>query len=1483
MGYNIVNYGKKAQRRNYSKMRYDIDLPNLIEIQTSSFDWFVTKGLKQLFDELSPIESYNGDYKLYFSDHRFDKLKHNVMEAKQRDTNYAKPLFVTVRLEKVKTGEVVEKQLFMGELHFMTPSGTFIVNGAERVVVSQIIRSSGVYYASELDKKTNTVRYSSQVIPTRGAWLEYELGARNIFYAKLDRSKKVTLTALIQALGFNGFEEVCRLFPSYINLLEETNRKNEKDGIYNSNKAIEDLYSKMRQGEKIPVEAAKDFIRMRLFDPKRYDLEEVGRFKYGKKLDLTQRLMSIAQNVPYVVNPTVYRFAEDIVNPNTKKVLVKKGSVVDVEAIEIIQNNKDAVRRNILKKEYALQNESETTIFGVKTSDLTEQYAHKDIFYIKPEETSVSILIEKGTKITNKLRQLIVENKNEIVFLTTNGQNHAQYVKDSNQLNILLELYGDLNIVEPLQYKKELKVKKNIVNHLTGEIVVTKGTVLTPEVRHTLLLNRQGLSYQSLQYLKTFITKDIKLNDSSVLYKEGVVVDDEVYYQIYKNKDNLADAQDLKYAAVYAKTDIDILEDYKRNELNNNNHKPLIYAGSQITADGLFTLQMNRNKLDENVIKYFLVSGKKNEFFKKESERRDVFVESVYITSDQDLKKGKTIEIIGHDSREDRLYITMSDIIASISYYLNLYNNIGKIDDIDHLSNRRLRLIGELLKNQFRIGLSKLEKNIKDRMSTADVSEATPQSLINIKPLTASIKEFFGSSQLSQFMDQVNPLAELTQKRRISALGTGGLARDRAGVEVRDVHESHYGRICPIETPEGPSIGLISSLSTYSKVDKYGFIQTPYLEVVFDEENEPVVTNNSVYLTAGEEEHFVIASANSPLDEKGRFLEDTVIGRLLGATNIYNKNEVKYMDVSPKQIVSVATSSIPFLEHDDASRALMGANMQRQAVPLLIPEAPIVGTGIEYRAAKDSGVLVVSDVTGIITYSDARKIEVVAKPEEDIKTTRGKVIYSILDPFNWDAYDAIRNAKMTDKLTKLVYNLTNFLRSNQDTAILQKPIVQVGDIVEKGDVIADGPSTVDGELALGRNVTVAFMTWEGYNYEDAIIMSERLVKEDVYTSVHIDELQIESRETKLGKEEITREVPNAPTEQLKYLDDRGIIIPGTEVKEGDILVGKITPKGLTDPTPEEKLLQAIFNEKAREVRDTSLKVQHGGGGIVHSIQHFSKANGDELPPGVNEVVRVYIVKKRKITEGDKMAGRHGNKGVISKILPVEDMPYLEDGTPIDIMLNPLGVPSRMNIGQVLEVHLGMAAKKLGISIATPVFDGLNQNDLKQIMAEAKVEEDGKQVLYDGRTGEAYENRISVGVMYMIKLSHMVEDKLHARSVGPYTLVTQQPMGGKAQNGGQRFGEMEVWALYAYGAAHTLKEILTVKSDDIIGRNKVYKAITDGKAIPDSHIPESFRVLTRELQALGLYVELIDQKTGENEVNKSLVDHTSGFGRRGRIY
>lgn len=1163
MDYKNVNYGKKSVRRNYSKIRTEVELPNLIEIQTKSFDWFVHEGLEELFRDISPITSFNGDLKLYFGEHHFENEKFSIVDCKLRDINFARPLKVNVRLENTPTGEVLEQELFMGDIPYMTPVGTFIINGAERVIISQIVRSSGVYYAKEIDKKTGDTKYTGTVIPTRGAWLEYEMGSKNVWYGKLDRSKKIPLTTVLRSYGLSSNKQIMDLFGDS----EYMQATFEKDITTNSEEAAIEVYSKLRQGEKVPVEGARALIVQRLFDDRRYDLQKVGRFKYNVKLDVLQRAKG-------------HTLAQDVI-------------------------------------------------------------AQEDIF----SDESGELVFEKGTRIAS-----------------------------------------------------------------IGEII-------TGEVLERLKLGR---------------------------------------------------------AAFRQKIDL----------------------GNTLCEDPYNEI------LTVNVVK---------------------------------ADNSETVKIIGNDQREKVLHITMSDIIATVSYYINLYSNVGTLDDIDHLGNRRLRLIGELLKNQFRIGFAKLEKNIIDRMSTVEVHEATPQNLINIKPLTSSLKEFFGSSQLSQFMDQINPLAEITQKRRISALGTGGIARDRAGVEVRDVHNSHYGRMCPIETPEGPSIGLITSLATYAKVNEYGFIETPYFVVKEDENGKRYVSEEQVYLSADKEEGLVIASASTKLDAEGHIIEEKVIGRRNGETEMVDPDEVDFMDVSPKQIVSVAAACVPFLEHDDATRALMGANMQRQAVPIINPESPIVGTGMEYKAAKDSGSALIATMPGLVQYVDAKKIVI-----------------------KEDSGDLHR------------YDLYQFLRSNSATAIMQRPIVKPGERVERGDIIADGQSMQNGELALGRNVRIAFMTWEGYNFEDAVIMSEKMVYDDVYTSIHIDEFAIECRDTKLGKEEFTYEIPNVKEETKKNLDEYGIVIPGTEVKEGDILVGKITPKGVTDPTPEERLLLAIFGEKSRDVRDTSLRVPHGGGGVVQSIQHFSKAKGDDLAPGVNEVVRIYIVQKRKIQVGDKMAGRHGNKGVISNILPLEDMPFTADGEPIDIMLNPQGVPSRMNIGQVLELHLGIAAKKLGIKVATPVFDGATIEDIEAIMAEAGMPKDGKEVLFDGRTGEAFENKISVGIMYFVKLSHMVDDKLHARNVGPYTLVTQQPMGGKAQNGGQRFGEMEVWALEAYGAANTLREMLTVKSDDLVGRDRVFDAIVDGKPIPESSIPESFRVLTRELQALGIHVELINED-GENEVNRSIVD------------
>lgn len=1244
MNYKTVNYGRKRERRNYSRVKTNVELPNLIKVQTKSFKWFVDKGLGELFRDISPIQNFTENLELYFEGYEFGDPKYGTTQSKDKDMTYSKPLRVNVKLVNTDTGEIKQQKIFMGDFPMMTPTGSFIINGSERVIVSQIVRSAGVFFSENIDKKTLRSKYLGQVIPTRGAWLEYEIGSKDALFVKLDRSKKIALTTLLRALGFSGRSQILETYgeSDFLNITFN------KDTAEDSKDAIKEVYSKLRQGETATVEGAKSFFSSRLFDAKRYDLAEVGRYKINKKLDVLDRVYN-------------KRLAYDLIDSETGEVVLGSGALIDDDAVAILKDNRHLFTY---------------TVPGVGAYELEYDF-EEQLGAFRGAIVNETLLFDFMTD-----EELLEQIKNQ-EFNTGKGY-----------------------------YKAFLKAQSKTDKMMTEE------------------------------FGRPFV-KELKAGF------EAVVESDKINFQL---------------------AEIEILE--------------------TVTVDMEGT---------ENIVK-----------------------------------------IIGNNSFEDRVHIVPSDIIASISYYLNLFDRVGSLDDIDHLGNRRLRLIGELLKNQFRIGLTKMEKNVKDRMSTKDPEEITPQNLINIRPLTSSLKEFFGSSQLSQFMAQTNPLDELTHKRRISALGPGGLTRDRAGFEVRDVHHSHYGRICPIETPEGQNIGLINSLASYVRVNKYGFMETPYLKVEKLDDGIAHVTDEIVYLSADEEEKYTIGQGNIVVDDDKNIVHTNVVARKQGETKMFPRVKVELMDVSPKQIVSISTACIPFLEHDDANRALMGANMQRQAIPLLIPEAAYVATGIEYKAAHDSGICLVSDNAGVVEYVDANVIK--------IKKEDGNVD---------------------------VYDLVKFQRSNQGTCINQKPIVSIGDVVEANETITDGPSMDEGEMALGRNVVVAFMTWNGYNYEDAIIMSQRLVKEDVYTSVHIEKSEIEARDTKLGKEEITREIPNVGDDGRRYLDEDGIIIPGAEVFEGDILVGKVTPKGHTDPTPEDKLLLAIFGEKSREVRDTSLRVTHGGGGIVHSVKHFKRSNGDELSPGVNEVVRIYIVQKRKINEGDKMAGRHGNKGVISKILPEADMPYMEDGTPIDIMLNPLGVPSRMNIGQVLELHLGMAAKRLGVHVATPVFDGVKNDDLASIMEEAGMRVDGKQTLYSGITGDKYDNPISVGVMYMIKLDHMVDDKLHARSVGPYTLVTQQPMGGKAQNGGQRFGEMEVWALEAYGAAYALQEMLTVKSDDIVGRNKVFKAIVEGKSIPSPSLPESFRVLTRELQSLGIYVELINRETGVNEANKSLVSEDSG--------
>ncbi|MDV2887254.1 DNA-directed RNA polymerase subunit beta [Alkalihalophilus pseudofirmus] len=1153
----LVQYGRHRQRRSYARINEVLELPNLIEIQTASYQWFLDEGLREMFQDISPIQDFTGNLVLEFIDYSLGEPKYPVDESKERDVTFAAPLRVKVRLINKETGEVKEQEVFMGDFPLMTETGTFVINGAERVIVSQLVRSPSVYYSQKTDKNGKK-GFTATVIPNRGAWLELETDAKDIVYVRIDRTRKIPVTVLLRALGFGSDQEIIDL------LGEDEYLRNslEKDNTDSTEKALLEIYERLRPGEPPTVENAKSLLDSRFFDPKRYDLANVGRYKINKKLHIKNRLFN-------------QRLAETLVDPETGEVIAEEGTLLDRRTLDRILPNLE----------------------------------------------------------------------NNIGFRTARASG-------------------------------------------------------------------------------------------------GVVEDSEI---------------DLQSIKIYAPDD---------------------QEGEQV------------------------------------------------------------IRIIGNGLVEREVkHITPADIIASINYFFNLLHGVGDTDDIDHLGNRRLRSVGELLQNQFRIGLSRMERVVRERMSIQDPNMITPQALINIRPVIASIKEFFGSSQLSQFMDQTNPLAELTHKRRLSALGPGGLTRERAGFEVRDVHYSHYGRMCPIETPEGPNIGLINSLSSYAKVNEFGFMETPYRRV--DPETGKV-TAQIDYLTADEEDNYVVAQANARLADDGSFVDDNIIARFRGENTVVPRERLDYMDVSPKQVVSAATSCIPFLENDDSNRALMGANMQRQAVPLLIPEAPLVGTGMEHVSAKDSGAAIVSKHPGVVERVTAKEIWVRRTEEVDGKQVKGDL----------------------DK-----YRLQKFIRSNQGTSYNQRPIVREGDVIEKREILADGPSMESGEMALGRNVLVGFMTWDGYNYEDAIILSERLVKDDVYTSVHIEEYESEARDTKLGPEEITRDIPNVGEDALKNLDERGIIRVGAEVKDGDILVGKVTPKGVTELTAEERLLHAIFGEKAREVRDTSLRAPHGGDGIVLDVKIFNREDGDELPPGVNQLVRVYIVQKRKINQGDKMAGRHGNKGVISRILPEEDMPFLPDGTPIDIMLNPLGVPSRMNIGQVLELHLGMAARKLGIHVASPVFDGANEEDVWGTLEEAGMARDGKTVLYDGRTGEPFDNRVSVGIMYMIKLAHMVDDKLHARSTGPYSLVTQQPLGGKAQFGGQRFGEMEVWALEAYGAAYTLQEILTVKSDDVVGRVKTYEAIVKGENVPEPGVPESFKVLIKELQSLGMDVKMLSSNEEEIEMRE----------------
>ena len=1325
--YHVVHYGNKATRRDYSKVSSGLDLPDLVEIQTAAFDWFLRDGIKEVFDDVYPISNYAGNIRLKFLDYEFGEPKYSISECKYREVNYSAPLKGKMELEVMdpETGEVITKneEVFLGDFPLMTPTGTFIINGAERIIVSQIVRSPGAYFDIESEERTGRDTYKCELIPSRGTWLEFmsddkKAALGRILNVSIDRRRKVLSSILFKAIGLslnlergeNAFDttnmkkflkalnlpvnsdvivpeeerefqnDYMLLYTAIFGNYEEVRNTLAADKTKTKNEALLTVYENQRADEIATIDGAITLMDAKFFDYRRYDLTKAGRYKVHKKLSILDRMEGLS-------------LEKDLVSAEGKT-LVKKGVVIDKEL------------RNELRAE-----------------------------------------IDKGI------------NCRALPFTHT-FSHPSTAVMDTSWKNSLV---GRILAVD--------------LDGKTERTTLEMGTVLTEEdVKAIAKEFKQVTVYAGIIASPVKVTNDnvnAVLDYGSRMFEIG---------RVTLNGEDLTNADGEVMCPTY-------LPDVELTKLSTADQETIVAEATNHSGE----------------VTVWLVGA---------------CVQEVTV-----MQEGHPVNLIGIDPLNNKHTITMSDMYALYNYELTMLDGVGSQDDIDMLGNRRIRTVGELIQNQFRIGLSRMERVVKERMSIADTANLTPKQLTNIRPLTAAIKEFFSSSQLSQFMDQENPLAELSNKRRISALGPGGLTRERAGFEVRDIHNSHYGRICPIETPEAPNIGLISYLTTYAKVNEYGFIETPYRKVV-----DGKVTDEIKYMPADEENDHVIAQANEIKD--GHLVGDKIIARIKGETVMVDRSQVDYADVSPRQIVSVATACVPFLENDDCTRALMGANMQRQAVPLMNPHSPFVGTGMEHVIARDSGSACVATGPGVVTYVDATKV-VVAEDNGNEKT----------------------------------YELTKYRRSNASTCLNQRPIVWDGERVERGTILADGPAMENGELALGQNVTIAFMTWHGYNYEDAIIMSEKMQSQDYYTSVHIEEYDIECRETKLGPEEITRDIPNVAESACRNLDGRGIVMVGAEVKEGDILVGKVTPKGQTDQTPEEKLLMAIFGEKSREVRDNSLKVPHGGAGIVHSIRVFKRKEDHELPPGVNEVVKVYIVQKRKISEGDKMAGRHGNKGVISRINPVEDMPYMSDGTPIDIMLNPFGVPSRMNIGQVLEVHLGFAAKKLGVKFATPVFDGVSNTDLRDIMKESNSSPDGKYVLYDGRTGEAYDDRISVGVMYMIKLAHMVDDKLHARATGPYSLVTQQPLGGKAQNGGQRFGEMEVWALEAYGASHVLQEILTVKSDDIAGRTKTYEAIVKGKDMPEPGIPESFRVLVHELQALAIDVRMMDDAGNEMDLKQ----------------
>ncbi|MGM9941290.1 MAG: DNA-directed RNA polymerase subunit beta [Bulleidia sp.] len=1326
--YHVVHYGNKAVRRDYSKVSSGLEMPDLVEIQTDSFDWFLREGIREVFEDIYPISNYNGNIRLKFLDYEFGEPKYTINECKYKEINYCAPLKARMELEIVdpETGEVLTKweEVFLGDFPMMTPTGTFIINGAERVIVSQIVRSPGAYFDIVNEERTGRDTYTCELIPSRGTWLEFmsddkKAALGRILNVSIDRRRKILSSILFKAIGmslnhekgddafdttgmkkflkamnFEVFDDVVvpeepreyqndymLLYTSVFGNYEEVKNTLAADKTNTTQEALLSVYENQRADEIATVDGALNLMDAKFFDYRRYDLTKAGRYKVRKKLNILDRMEG---NI----------LAEDLIGADG------------------------------------------------------------------------NVLAPKGTEITKELRNQLRDDINKGIHMRALPFVHR---------------FSHPTVVSVATKGNELAlVGRVLADDLDGETCSYElGTIITPEDAKVI-----AGEYDEVSVYSGIYAQPVTVNNNNV---NAVLNYGSRFYVIGRatrnGEDLFNEDGELLVSRYIPDSELDVL-----------------------TVDSKEAICTEATKAAD--VTLWLVGAA---------------VQQIHITN----VDGTAVKLIGIDPLNNKHTITMSDMYALYDYELTMLDGVGTQDDIDMLANRRIRTVGELIQNQFRIGLSRMERVVKERMSISEIAGLTPKQLTNTRPLTAAIKEFFSSSQLSQFMDQENPLAELSNKRRISALGPGGLTRERASFEVRDIHNSHYGRICPIETPEGPNIGLINYLTTYAKVNEYGFLETPYRKV----EKDGTLTNEIRYMDAAEEYDHVIAQVDEIKD--GKLVGDQVVARIAGETVMVPTHEVDYADVSPRQTVSVATACVPFLENDDGHRALMGANMQRQAVPLLNPHSPYVGTGMEYAVGRYSGAACVATAEGTVTYVDANMI--VTEDDEGKET---------------------------------VYQLTKYDRSNSSTCLNQKPIVWNGERVKPGDILADGPSMENGELALGQNVTVAFMTWHGYNYEDAVIMSERMQSEDYYTSVHIEEYDIECRSTKLGDEEITRDIPNVSESACRNLDSRGIVMVGAEVREGDILVGKVTPKGQSEATPEEKLLLAIFGEKSREVRDNSLKVPHGGAGIVHSVRVFNRKDKDtELAPGVNEVVKVYVVQKRKISEGDKMAGRHGNKGVISKINPVEDMPYMEDGTPIDIMLNPFGVPSRMNIGQVLELHLGMAAKALGVKFATPVFDGVSNEDLRDIMAEAGVSPDGKYVLHDGMTGEAYDERISVGVMYMIKLAHMVDDKLHARATGPYSLVTQQPLGGKAQNGGQRFGEMEVWALEGYGAAYTLQEILTVKSDDIMGRTKTYEAIVKGKDLPEPGIPESFRVMVHELQALALDVRMMDDEGNEMDLKQ----------------